>query len=125
MRLGIGGSLLPGLALFTTFFLAPLCVVLVTSVSDWGPVDFELTGPENCRSLFAVGAFWSALRNTAVFAGAAVFIQVPVGVTLAIILAQRIRGWKLLRTIYFLPNMVSGRRSRWSTSRSTTRATGS
>ena len=43
-----------------------------------------------------------------VFAGAAVFIQVPVGVAWRSSSRRAIRGWKLLRTIYFLPNMVSG-----------------
>jgi raffinose/stachyose/melibiose transport system permease protein len=52
--------------------------------------------------------FWQALRNTAAFSAAAVFIQVPVGVATAIILSRHIRGWRVLRTIYFLPNVVSG-----------------
>jgi raffinose/stachyose/melibiose transport system permease protein len=108
MRLGIALSVLPGLALFTVFFLVPLGVVVVTSLSDWGPVEFSLSGLENYRLLFSDSAFWRALSNTALFAVAAVLIQVPVGVALAIILSQRIRGWRLLRTIYFLPNVVSG-----------------
>jgi raffinose/stachyose/melibiose transport system permease protein len=32
---------------------------------------------------------------------------VPVGVTAAVILARRVRGWRLLRTLFFLPNVVS------------------
>ena len=52
--------------------------------------------------------FWRALKNTGIFAAAAVLIQLPVGVALAVVLSERFRGWKLLRTIYFLPNVVSG-----------------
>jgi raffinose/stachyose/melibiose transport system permease protein len=105
---GIAVSLLPAVLLFSTFFLIPLGVVVVTSLSDWGPIDFAFTGLENYRLLFADDVFWSALRNTAMYAAAAVFIQVPVGVAIAVILSQRIRGWRLLRTVYFLPNIVSG-----------------
>jgi raffinose/stachyose/melibiose transport system permease protein len=107
MGLGIAISLLPGLALFTAFFVVPLGVVIVTSLADWGPIGFELTGFENYSELFADAAFWAAMKNTALFAAAGVFIQVPVGVALAVILSQRFRGWRLLRTIYFLPNIVS------------------
>jgi ABC-type sugar transport system permease subunit len=108
MRLGIALSLLPGVVLFTVFFLLPLGVVVVTSLSDWGPIDFSYVGLENFRLLLSDAAFWTALKNTALFAGAAVLIQLPVGVALAVILSQRIRAWKLLRTVYFLPNVVSG-----------------
>jgi raffinose/stachyose/melibiose transport system permease protein len=108
MGIGIAISILPAALLFAAFFLVPLGVVIVTSLSDWGPIEFAFTGLENYRLLFADDAFWSALRNTALFAAAAVLIQVPVGVAVAIILSQRIRGWRVLRTIYFLPNIVSG-----------------
>jgi raffinose/stachyose/melibiose transport system permease protein len=108
MRAGIAISLLPGLALFIVFFLVPLGVVVVTSLSNWGPIEFTFTGLRNYRELFADDAFWAAMRNTALFSAAAVFIQMPVGVALAIILSRKIRGWKVLRTIYFLPNVVSG-----------------
>jgi ABC-type sugar transport system permease subunit len=108
MGLGIGLSLLPGVALFAIFFVLPLGAVLVTSLSDWGPIDVSYVGLENFRALLHDEVFWTAVKNTALFAAAAVLIQLPVGVALAIVLSRRIRGWKLLRTIYFLPNVVSG-----------------
>jgi raffinose/stachyose/melibiose transport system permease protein len=108
MGLGIAVSLLPAALLFGAFFLIPLGVVIVTSLSDWGPIEFAFVGLDNYRLLLADDAFWAALRNTALFAAAAALIQVPVGVAVAIILSRRIRGWRLLRTIYFLPNIVSG-----------------
>src|SRR6185312_1549699 len=64
-------------------------------------------GLKNYRTLSHDAAFWAAMKNTALFAAAGVLLQVPVGVTLAIVLAQRIRGWRVLRVIYFLPNIVS------------------
>jgi ABC-type sugar transport system permease subunit len=108
MGRGIALSLLPAIVLFGAFFLVPLGVVVVTSISDWGPLGFAFTGLENYRLLLDDGAFWSALRNTALFAAAAVLVQVPVGVAMAVILSRRFRGWRVLRTIYFLPNVVSG-----------------
>jgi raffinose/stachyose/melibiose transport system permease protein len=108
MRLGIALSLLPAIVVFTTFFLVPLGVVVVTSLTNWGPIGSSYVGLRNFRLLFSDHVFWQALRNTAAFSAAAVFIQVPVGVATAIILSRHIRGWRVLRTIYFLPNVVSG-----------------
>jgi raffinose/stachyose/melibiose transport system permease protein len=108
MRLGIALSLLPAIVVFATFFLVPLGVVVVTSLTNWGPISSSYVGLRNFRLLLSDHVFWQALRNTAAFSAAAVFIQVPVGVAIAIILSRRIRGWRVLRTIYFLPNVVSG-----------------
>jgi raffinose/stachyose/melibiose transport system permease protein len=108
MRLGIALSLLPAIVVFSTFFLLPLGVVVVTSLRDWGPIDSSYVGLHNFSLLLSDHVFWQALRNTAAFSAAAVFVQVPVGVAIAIVLSRRIRGWRVLRTIYFLPNVVSG-----------------
>ncbi|MFD4957761.1 carbohydrate ABC transporter permease [Microbacterium sp. NPDC058389] len=107
MGRGILLSILPGVLLFSLFFVIPLVVVAVTSFTEWGPIRFEFTGVDNFARLFGDDRFWMALGNTAFFVAAGVLIQVPVGVALAVILSQRIRGWKILRTIYFLPNIVS------------------
>ena len=112
-RLGIALSLLPGAVLFTVFYLVPLVVVVVTSLSDWGPVELTFTWPENYRLLLTDDTFWTALRNTAVFVAAAVLVQVPVGVTAAVILARRVRGWRLLRTLFC---RTSCRTPRWRSS---------
>jgi len=107
MGWGIALSLLPAIALFSAFFVLPLGVVGVTSLADWGPLEFAFSGLENYRLLFSDGTFWAALKNTAFFGVAAACVQVPVGVALAVILSQRFRGWSVLRTVYFLPNIVS------------------
>ena len=40
---------LPAVLLFGAFFVVPLGVVVVTSISDWGPLGLEFTGLENYR----------------------------------------------------------------------------
>jgi raffinose/stachyose/melibiose transport system permease protein len=108
MRLGIALSLLPAIVVFSVFFLLPLGAVVVTSLTNWGPISSSYVGLHNFRLLLTDHLFWQALRNTATFSAAAVLVQVPVGVAIAITLSRRVRGWRLLRTIYFLPNVVSG-----------------
>lgn len=107
MGAGIALSLLPAVLLFTVFFVVPLGTVAVTSLTNWGPLQLAFSGLDNYRLLFGDPTFFAALRNTAFFSAVAVLVQVPVGVTVAIILSQRVRGWRVLRTIYFLPNIVS------------------
>jgi raffinose/stachyose/melibiose transport system permease protein len=52
-------------------------------------------------------AFWKAIVNTVIWLAAAVFLHLPLAVVIALILSQKIRGWKIFRTLFFLPNIVS------------------
>ena len=107
-RRAIVCSLLPGVALFSAFFLIPLGVLVVTSFADWGGLGFELVGLENFTAMLGDATFWKAVRNTAAYAVAGVFIQVPLGILVGVILAQGIPGWRAFRAIVFIPFVISG-----------------
>jgi raffinose/stachyose/melibiose transport system permease protein len=104
----IAVSLLPGLVLFGTFFLVPFLVLVVTAFARWGGLDFSWAGLDNYRQMFEDPVFFKALANTLFYAAASVFIQVPLGVGVGMVLALRPRGWKALRTIIFIPFVISG-----------------
>jgi raffinose/stachyose/melibiose transport system permease protein len=101
-------SLLPGTLLFATFFLVPLGVLVATSFSDWSVLGWRYIGLENYEHLIRDATFWKAARNTAIYAAAGVFVQVPLGVVAGIILSQRPPGWRLFRTLLFIPFVISG-----------------
>jgi raffinose/stachyose/melibiose transport system permease protein len=101
-------SLLPGTVLFATFFLVPLGVLVVTSFSDWSVLGRRYVGLENYTTLVQDAVFWKAVRNTAIYAAAGVFVQVPLGCVAGIILSQRLPGWRLFRTLLFVPFVISG-----------------
>lgn len=101
-------SLLPGAVLFGVFFLLPFVVLIVTAFSRWGGMDLAWTGLENYRRMFADPVFAKALGNTLFYAAAAVAIQVPLGVATGMVLAMRPRGWKVFRTVIFVPFVISG-----------------
>jgi raffinose/stachyose/melibiose transport system permease protein len=101
-------SLLPGACLFAIFFLIPLVVLAVTSFSHWNVVGWSYAGLSNYETLVRDATFWTAARNTAIYAAAGVFIQVPLGCAAGIILSQRPPGWRIFRTILFLPFVISG-----------------
>lgn len=108
MRGPVAVSLLPGLLLFGTFFLVPVFVLVATAFARWGGLDFAWVGLDNYRQMFDDPVFFKAMVNTLFYAAASVFIQVPLGVGVGMVLALRPRGWKALRTIIFIPFVISG-----------------
>jgi raffinose/stachyose/melibiose transport system permease protein len=108
MRWAVALSLLPGLLLVTTFFLVPLVVLAITSFADWSGFGFSLIGIDNYRTMFGDSTFWKAVTNTALYAAAGIFIQVPLGLVVGIVLAQHMRGWGVFRAIIFIPFVISG-----------------
>ena len=61
----------------------------------------------NFQFLLSDPLFWTALRNTAVFAAASVFIQLPLSLGLALLLNRpEIKGRTIFRLIFFSPSLV-------------------
>ena len=108
MGRSIALSLLPGSLLFVVFILVPLVVLVVTSFTDWDARLFEFTRFDNYTRLVSDQVFWKAFGNTALYAAAGVFIQVPLGVAVGIVLGEHIRGWKVFRAVLFTPVVISG-----------------
>ncbi len=108
MRLPVLLSLLPALALFGVFFLIPLGMLVATSFSHWSVLGIRWSGVANWSRLIHDAVFWKALRNTAFYAGAAILVQIPLAVICAMALSTRVPGWRLFRTILFIPVVISG-----------------
>lgn len=100
--------LAPVLILFAGFFLYPFAFTLAASLTRWRGIGaMRFIGFKNFAKLFGDPTFRLAIRNNVVWALASGFIQVPLATLVALILARRPRGWKFLRTVYFLPNVIS------------------
>lgn len=108
MRRSVAISLVPAIVLFGTFFLVPLVVLAVTAFSRWGGLEFAFTGVENYQRLFTDTVFWKAAGNTCFYLLASIFIQVPLGVLVGMTLSMKLPGWEVLRTIIFIPFVISG-----------------
>ena len=52
--------------------------------------------------------FWKSLWVTAIYSLSTVFLGIILGVALAVLLNQKVRGMSLYRTIYYLPAVVPG-----------------
>lgn len=104
----IAVSIVPGLLLFLTFFVVPLVVLIITSLADWSGLGFRFLGLDNFTTMVRDPTFWKAARNTMLYVAAGVFIEVPLGVLAGIILAQHVPGWRVFRTVLFIPFVISG-----------------
>lgn len=100
-------SLLPAFVIFSVFMVLPILILIATSFTHWRTSGITFAGMSNYVRLFNDPAFWKAISNTAIWVGAAALIHVPLAVLVAMILSRKMRGWKIFRTLFFLPNIVS------------------
>jgi len=74
------------------------------SLTDWnGLKRMNFIGVGNYTKLFHDRTFWVALKNTLVFMVATVFIQAVLGLLVAVIAKERLRGANFFKAIFFLP----------------------
>ncbi len=103
--------LAPALAILTAFLLFPLTwnvylslhdVSLITILSDW-----KYVGIKNFVNLVQDSDFHMSLLVSLMFVGGSVALQFFVGMVLAVVLNQQIRGSNTLRAIFIIPWTVS------------------
>ena len=102
--------LAPALLLLTLFFVLPVAVGLLLSLTDFDiyavgdPSVARFVGLDNYAHLLSDGTFWRALGNTLQFVLIGGPLSLAVSLAAALLLnekAVRLRG--LLRTVYFAP----------------------
>jgi raffinose/stachyose/melibiose transport system permease protein len=97
--------ILPALALYGLVVLRPLVDAVRISFYDWDgfgpPTDY--VGVDNYRKAFDDPLFWTSLKHNLVWMVISLPLVVGLGLMTAVLLAGRIRGRTMLRTLYFLP----------------------
>lgn len=101
---------LPGLLFFVVIILAPLVQTGYYSLLSWDGITApSFIGLNNYAKLFTDSAtkFGAAIGHSLILAGMSVFLQLPIALVLALVLASGVRGEKFYRTVYFIPVIVS------------------
>lgn len=101
--------LLPCLLLFALIYLIPLCMVFGSSFFEWrsGGV-FRFVGLGNYMQAFLHDTrMHTAIVNTIIWVLLQSIVHVGIGTVIAFMLSRKLRGWKVLRTIYMIPNVIS------------------
>jgi multiple sugar transport system permease protein len=112
---GYGFVLVP-LALFGLFYLWPMAYAFYVSAHEWGGLEGNLgyVGLDNYRELRTDAGFWTwppergvALWNTFYFALLVVPLQMALGLLMAVVVNQAIRGRTFFRASYYFPSLTS------------------
>ncbi|MBT2286004.1 sugar ABC transporter permease [Paenibacillus polymyxa] len=99
---------LPTLLLFCGIVLIPIFVSSYYSLLDWNGVGKgTFIGLDNYVEMFKDSRVLNSIKNSLLFAGASVFIQLPISLVLALILASNVKGEGFYRTVYFIPVLIS------------------
>jgi multiple sugar transport system permease protein len=99
----------PWLVGFLFLMGGPIIISLVLSLFNWdllSPARF--VGLGNLRTLLRDRLFWQSLKVTGIFTALSVPLSLVLGVSIAVLMNQKIPGVSLLRTLYYLPSVVSG-----------------
>jgi raffinose/stachyose/melibiose transport system permease protein len=108
-RIWIYLFILPTLFVFLTFYLVPIITVITTGFTQWNGFDApRFVGLANYRKVFFYdNTLWVSLKNLFWWSFYAVVVHVPFGALVAFILYKRPFGWRFVRGVYMIPNVIA------------------
>ena len=101
---------LPAVVLMLAFIAYPLCNAIYLSFFNWNgySVNKEFIGIQNYVAMFKDEIFISSLRNALIYGFGCTILQQVIGLTLALFLNTKFKGRGIIRTVIYMPAMVSG-----------------
>lgn len=101
--------LLPAILIYVFFILYPIIANFNYSLFQWNGIEKEklFIGFDNYINIFKDRSFWLAAKNNIYIVLASVFLQIPLGLVMALVLTANIKGTKLFNIIFFLPYLMS------------------
>ncbi|NED97709.1 sugar ABC transporter permease [Phytoactinopolyspora alkaliphila] len=99
----------PALALFALFVIVPVLTAVQMSVYRWrgfGPLE-DFVGFRNYASVLTNDVFQGAVGHTMTIVVGSILLQLPLGLGIALLLNRKMKGQGLLRTIVFVPFVLS------------------
>ena len=109
-RQAIAGYLFiaPALLIFVIFTLLPVGIALFLSFTNYDVFTrLDWIGTLNYEDVFQDELFWRALWNTVTYTVWSIPLSMAIGLGLALLLNQKLRGLGLYRTVYYVPVVTS------------------
>ena len=101
-------ALIP-LAIFTLVLVVPFTRGLYFSFTDWNGFDVtKFVGFDNYIQSFQNESFWASLSLTVAYVAASLVLVNVVAFGLALLVTIPLRGVNVLRTTFFVPNLIGG-----------------
>ncbi len=112
-KVGFWLFLAPCLLSFLIIVLIPMITGFYYSFTDWNGMSTSanFVGFDNFVKIFTdpnEARFWSAFRFTSIFTVFAVICINLVGFCLALLVTKKFKGANLLRSVFFMPNLIGG-----------------
>jgi ABC-type sugar transport system permease subunit len=99
-------ALLPAGLFVLVMMLVPILETIYHAFTNWDGINSSFTGLENFRLLFSNPLIGGILLNSVIF-----LISVPlilaVSLVVAVLVYERVPGWRLFRFLFFIPNVLS------------------
>ena len=106
----LGGTVKPYLYVLPVVVFAGVLIyycigfTAYASLTDWnGLRRMNFIGGDNYAQLISDPVFWTALRNNLLFLLVTVSVQAVLGLLVAVICKERLRGSNFFKTLFFLP----------------------
>ena len=97
------------LVIFTIVLVVPFVNGFYYTFTDWDGFEVtKLVGFKNYADSFADPKFWVTLRFTALFVVVSLVLVNIVAFGLALIVTSKLRSKNILRTFFFVPNLIGG-----------------
>ncbi len=105
---GYGFALIP-IAVFGLFFIYPFIYAIYISFFHWGILGKQAgaSGTYNYAKVLHDPIFHTALTNIAEYTIAVVPLELALGLSLALLINQKIRGRNFFRSAYYFPSIAS------------------
>ena len=98
----------PALFIYSLYVIYPILTTLNYSFFEWNGVsDKVFIGLDNYIRMVNDPIFWTSLKNNMWVVLASVFVQMPLGLIMALLLFAPIRGIRLFNGAYFIPFLMS------------------
>lgn len=101
--------LMPAFVLFFVLFLFPSIIGLFFSFTNWNVMseNVKFVGLTNYLNIFSDSSMWQVFGNTAFYAVLTSLLKGLFGLLLALALNRAIKSRNVLRTLFFLPMILS------------------
>lgn len=101
--------LLPTVIIFAIFYVQPIAVMLYTSLTKWDGFNApEFCGLRNYLRLLSNSASVASMKNLVYWSLIAMTLHLGFGVLVAFVLYYKPKGWKFTRSVFMVPNIISG-----------------
>ncbi|WP_320128514.1 sugar ABC transporter permease [uncultured Sphaerochaeta sp.] len=100
----------PSITLFSVFIILPSIMSIYFSLTSWDGLNpvMEFVGLRNYRDMIHDARFWNAFKNSISLTVSLTIVQNIVALALALFVDKVRRGKTLFRSIFYIPNLLSG-----------------